>query len=363
MPTDIPFVTLQFEPGDIIVGDKKDLREGLSAIALHGQDLWLACDEGCRLERLSQAGSGPTFSSHQSFPLAEILDLPAARVEGKPEEEADVEGMDIDDGWLWFVGSHSVKRKNPKADDPRAQISEKLLKVSRDGNRHLLARIPLDGGVPRRAAGSRRAACIDSSPKSSALLEAIEASEDPHLLPFVTLPGKDNGLDIEGLAVRGMRAFIGLRGPVLRGWSCILELRLEAQDEKLKLLPLDGAVPYRKHFQNLNNLGVRDLLIHGDDLFVLAGPTQSHDGPHEIWRWKGAAKQAGAGPSDFQQVLVLPQREKEDRAEGFTVLDGSGASTSVLVVYDTPAETRLAKKGAVTADVFRLGEASRQSAA
>ena len=361
--TDIPFVTLQFDPDNLTVGDKKDLREGLSAIALHDQDLWLACDEGCRLERLSRAGSGLTFSSHRSFPLAGILDLPAARVEGKPEEEADIEGMDIDDGWLWFVGSHSVKRKNPKSDDSRQQISEKLLKVSRDGNRHLLGRIPLESGVPLRAAGSRRAACIDTSTKSSALLEAIEASEDPHLSPFVPLPGKDNGLDIEGLAVRGMRAFVGLRGPVLRGWSCILELHLEAQGERLKLLPLDGTVPYRKHFQNLNNLGIRDLLIHGDDLFVLAGPTQSHDGPHEIWRWKGGATAAGAGSSDFKQVLVLPQREKADRAEGFTVLDGAGASTSVLVVYDTPAEGRLARKGAVTADVFRLDEGSRQSAA
>ena len=356
MPSDKPLVTLQFDPDNVIVGDDKDLRTGLSAIALHNQDLWLACDEGCRLERLSRTGSDLEFSSHRSFPLAEILELPAPRVEGKPEEEADVEGMDIDDGWLWFVGSHSVKRKSPKDNDSREKISEKLLKVSRDGNRHLLGRIPLEGGVPLRAAGSRRAACIEASTETSALLDAIKASEDKYLLPFVPLPGKDNGLDIEGLAVRGMRAFIGLRGPVLRGWSCILEVRLEAQDDKLKLLPLDGTVPYRKHFQNLNNLGVRDLVMHGDDLFALAGPTQSHDGPHEIWRWKGGAKETGAAESRFERKLVLPQRKNADRAEGFTVLEQSGASTSVLVVYDTPAKGRLpkTKPGAVTADVFRL---------
>lgn len=356
MPSDKPLVTLQFDPDNVIVGDDKDLRTGLSAIALHNQDLWLACDEGCRLERLSRAGSDLTFSSHRSFPLAEILELPAPRVEGEPEEEADVEGMDIDDGWLWFVGSHSVKRKSPKDNDSREKISEKLLKVSRDGNRHLLGRIPLEDGVPLRAAGSRRAACIKASPESSALLDAIKASEDKYLLPFVPLPGKDNGLDIEGLAVRGMRAFIGLRGPVLRGWSCILEVRLEAQDDRLKLLPLDGTVPYRKHFQNLNNLGVRDLVMHGDDLFALAGPTQSHDGPHEIWRWKGGAKDTGAAESRFEQKLVLPQLKNADRAEGFTVLEQSGASTSVLVVYDMPAKDRLpkTKPGAVTADVFRL---------
>jgi hypothetical protein len=355
MSNDIPTVVLQFDRNRLEVGDKKDIRDGLSAVAFRGQDLWLACDEGCRLERLSRAGSELTFSAHRQFPLADFLDLPAEREEGKPEEEADVEGMDIDDEWLWLVGSHSVKRKNPKTGDSAAQIAEKLQKTSRDGNRHLLARIPLENGVPQRTAGSRQAGCIETSPDSSALLDVIRASGDKHLLPFVPLPGKDNGLDIEGLAVRGMRAFVGLRGPVLRGWNCILELRLEAEGKTLKLLPLEGAVPYRKHFQNLNNLGVRDLLILGDDLLVLAGPTQSHDGPHEIWRSKGAAKEGVTAGSDFQQVLVLPQREKVDRAEGFTLFDESGASGSVLVVYDTPAKGRLGKNdGSVTADVFRL---------
>ena len=351
MPTGSPVVTLQFDPTNLTVGEDKDIRNGLSAIALNGDDLWLACDEGCRLERLSRNGSERAFSSHRSFPLADFLDLPAERQQDKPEEEADVEGMDIDEGWLWFVGSHSVKRKNPKADDSPEKIAKKLLDISRDGNRHLLARIPLDEGVPIRSVGERRAGCIDTSPKSSALLDALKASGDAYLLPFVPLPGKDNGLDIEGMAVRGMRAFIGLRGPVLRGWSCILELHLEADGKKLQLRPVDGANLYRKHFQNLNNLGIRDLLIHGDDMYVLTGPTQSHDGPHEIWRWKNGAKGAGA---DLQWVFTLPETKKADRAEGFTVFDASGSSPSVLVVYDTPADGRLQKKAAVTADVFSL---------
>lgn len=353
MASDPSVATLQFDPGNLTVGDKKDIRDGLSAVALHGDDLWLACDEGCRLERLSRDGSALTFSSHESFPLSGFLDLPARQKQGEPEEEADIEGMDVDDGWLWLVGSHSVKRKNPKPGDLPDDVAKKLLKVSRDGNRHLLARVPIEDGVPRRSVGTRTAACIDTSPESSALLAAIEAAGDRHLLPFVHVPGKDNGLDIEGLAVRGMRAFIGLRGPVLRGWSCILELRLEAQERTLKLLPVDGRNLYRKHFQNLNNLGVRDLLIHGDDLLVMAGPTQSHDGPHEIWRWKNAAQAGTTASSGLERVLVLPARDHADRAEGFTVFDATEKSSSVLVVYDTPAEDRLGTSS-VTADVFRL---------
>jgi hypothetical protein len=345
---------LRFDPGNLIVGDGKDIRQGLSAAAFHGGYLWLACDEGCRLERLTRAGSELTFASHRDFPLTEYLDLPAIEEARKPPEEADVEGMDVEDGWLWLVGSHGVKRKNPKRRDSPARIAEKLRKTSRDGNRHLLARIPLDAGVPARTSGRRDAACIETTADSSALLDAIRTSHDPHLLPFLTLPGKDNGLDIEGLAVRGMRAYVGLRGPVLRGWSCILELRLAAEGDVLQLLPVDGAMPYRKHFQDLNKLGIRDLLLVDDDLLVLAGPTQSHDGPHEIWRWKGAARTRSATP-EFKRLLALPQREDSDRAEGLALLDASGASTSVLVVYDTPATSRLGSDdGSVTADVFHL---------
>ena len=40
------------------------------------------------------------------------------------------------------------------------------------------------------------------------------------------IPGKDNGIDCEGLAVAGDRVFIGLRGPVLRGWAMIIELQV-----------------------------------------------------------------------------------------------------------------------------------------
>lgn len=351
--TNTAVASLQFDRDDLTVGDDKDIRDGLSAIACDGTHLWLACDEGCRLERLTREGAGLAFGSHRAFPLADVLDLPAPAKAGKPEDEADVEGMDVDEGWLWLIGSHSVKRKNPKASDAPEEIAAKLQKVSRDGNRHLLARIPLDEGTIARRAGTRDAAGIGTTAESSDLLDAITAAKDPHLLPFLELPGKDNGLDIEGLAVRGMRAFVGLRGPVLRGWSCILELHLEAAGDRLQLQPIEKKVRYRKHFQNLDNLGVRDLAFAGDDLLILAGPTQSHDGPHQIWRWKHAARK-GSTSSEVERLLVLPSRDKADKAEGITVLDESGSSPVLLVVYDTPARERLSRNGAVTADVIRL---------
>jgi Protein of unknown function (DUF3616) len=338
-------VTLEFDPAQVTIGQDTDLRQGLSAVVLRDGDLWLACDEGCRIERLSRAGTG--FNGHTMFALKNLLTLPAAET-----EEADVEGLDVSDGFLWLVGSHSVKRKKPADDDAPAKVADKLKKLARDGNRHLLARIPIDGHALK-ANGSRKAGSIGTSATSSALLDAITSQHDPHLAPFIDLPGKDNGLDIEGLAVRDMRAFVGLRGPVLREWCCILELTLEADASgALRLMPLDGTVPYRKHFLKLHGLGIRDLAFLGDDLLILAGPSMAHDGPIEIWRWKNAA--TGGAPTPTP-LLSLPHGEGNDRAEGLTVMDqGTGGSPSVLVVFDSPSPGRLVGPNAVRADVYRL---------
>ena len=357
MPTTevIGSVTLDFDSEHLIIGVDTDIRQGLSAVALDGDSLWLACDEGCRLERLSRIRSGLTFAAHEVFPLENLLTLPAPST-----EEADIEGLHAEDGWLWLVASHSVKRKKPKKNDAAAAVAKKLADTSRDGNRHLLARVPIAGNVPRRVDGSRRAASIDSTAASSALLDALvppdnAAAADQHLGAFVPLPGKDNGFDIEGLAVAGMRAFVGLRGPVLREWCCILEVPLEDDGDRLVLTPGGDGITYRKHFLKLNGLGVRDLVVFEEDLLVLAGPTMAHDGPAEIWRWKNGAKPgASVSPSDITRLLVLPQRQGNDRPEGLALFEQGAGITSVLVVFDTPAPERRVSESSVTADLYRL---------
>ena len=355
MPTAEPpdTIELTFDRTLLTIGDDTDIRQGLSAAARSGDHLWLACDEGCRVERLSSGAGGRTFASHRTFPLDQLLSLP-----GTPDEEADIEGLDVDDGWLWLVGSHSLKRKKPKAADSASEAARKLATMTRDGNRHLLARIPIapDGLV--RLDGSRRAAALPATPRSSALLDAIASGDagrsDPHLAPFVALPGKENGFDVEGLAVRGMRAFLGLRGPVLREWCCILELELEAEGSRLRLRPLAGGLLYRKHFLKLNGLGVRDLLAVDDDLLILAGPSMGHDGPHEIWRWQHGTMAGSRGATTQpSRLLTLPQREGADRAEGLAHFDDAGGRR-LLVVFDTPSADRLSGASSVVADLYAL---------
>ncbi len=73
----------------------------------------------------------------------------------------------------------------------------------------------------------------------------------------------------------------------------------------------------------------------------------------EIWRWKNGVR-AGNGTPEVTRLLELPQGARVDRPEGFTVLEHSGGATTVLIVFDTPAETRLRGNCGVLADAYTL---------
>jgi hypothetical protein len=91
----------------------------------------------------------------------------------------------------------------------------------------------------------------------------------------------------------------------------------------------------------------------GDDLLVLTGPTMSGDGPARILRWKnavGCTESGVHGEEDAPHVLDLPYRGQADHPEGLVKWENGW-----LVVYDSPAESRLEGKGAVVAaDIFDI---------
>lgn len=361
MPTSARHVTLRFDPDH----DEDDVLRGqLSAVTQGGRELWVASDEMNSVERLTPAGEG-TWGAHRTFDLAEHLRLP-----GGPDEEIDVEGLDIDDGYLWLVGSHGLKRrKADAAKNPEKQIA-RLAELRADGNRYLLARVPLiaDEEGPRlvtRDEGDgtpRCAARLMGGDRGNVLTEALRF--DPHLAPFLQIPSKDNGLDVEGLAVRGDRVFLGLRGPVLRGWAVVLELEIEeSASGLLGLRPVgeDGA-PYRKHFLDLRGLGLRDMCFHGDDLLLLAGPTMDLDGPAGVFRWRdaiGADASQLLGKDALEEVIEVPygtgEHDAHDHPEGLCLFrETEGDAPALLVVYDSPDRRRTRGESGVVADVFPL---------
>ena len=338
------------------------VRDNVSAIVNDRDHLWLGGDEGTSIHRMTRQRSG-NFGDHVTFELKDILRLPAPA-----EEEIDIEGLDLDGGYLWLIGSHSAKRKKTDKDRTLPENLKRLTKVELEGNRLTLARVPLDGtSTPVEKHGRLTAARLAGDVRANLLTTALQ--KDHHLGRFVPrampdgsvqgIPSKDNGFDVEGLAVTGNRVFLGLRGPVLRGWALVIELRVaEAAPGQLTLEALGaGGEPYLKHFLPLQGLGVRDLVIHGRDLLVLAGPSMDLDGPVFVYRWQGGLKQSAdsiAAKKDLTTVVTVPFGVTKDHAEGLSLVTDS--PPSVLVCYDSPAKSRIrgANGTGVTADIFRV---------
>ncbi|REF00926.1 DUF3616 domain-containing protein [Thermomonospora umbrina] len=330
----------------------------LSAVRQDGRCLWVAGDETATVERLTALhdadGRVIGYGDQRTVALADLVDLPAG-----PEEEADIEGLARSDGWLWAVGSHSLKRKRIKDGQNDAKARRRLATVVREENRHVLVRMPLvpgADGLPEAVAedGARTAAVLGG--RGDSLTDLL--ADDPHLAPFLPIPSKDNGIDIEGIAAVGERLYIGFRGPVLRGWAVLVEIQPETHPDdprRLRLRRVDGQARYRTHFLDLGGLGIRDLCPDGDDLLILAGPTMSLSGPVRVLRWPGAAKIEAADvvrADELETVGDLPHGDGEDHAEGIAVLDEShGAGPTLLVVYDSPAGDRLTDDGGIHADV------------
>ena len=344
----------------------RDIRESLSAVAQTGRHLWLGCDETATLERVTQLQPGH-YGEHRTYRIGDALDLP-----GDDDGEVDVEGLAWAPPYLWMVGSHGRKRGKPDPEDGVEKAFAELADVDEDENRYLLARIPLeedaDGGglVPRRSCAdgsgaTLTAARLKGKGQRNALMRALR--KDEHLRRYLKVPGKDNGFDVEGLAAAGGRLFLGLRGPVVRGWAVVLELEPAETADRPERLKLKRIGPegrrYRKHLLDLDGLGVREITADGDDLLVLAGPTMDVRAPATLFRWRGAVTlEADSinGRDRLQPLMDLPHDVDggADHPEGICCVQNEGGhADAVLVVYDSGGPRR--QDGpAVLADVFRL---------
>lgn len=310
----------------------------LSGVAVTADTMFLAPDEGSSLLRLRRAPGGGSLDWEAPEPVA-LTD--AVALKGGPEDEVDAEGLDVVDGCLWVAGSHSAKRKRVRPGTPPEEIGPRLAEVGPEKGRRVLARLPLREGPdgPRTVRAGEEVAGLGEAARLPSGRRGLwgALADDEHLAPFLGVPGKDNGFDVEGIAVRpahhGGGVVLGLRGPVLRGWAVLLEVAVHADGPKLVLDRLD------KCFVDLEGLGVRDLARDGDDLLVLAGPTMVLDGPARILRLRGAA----AGPlppaitaGEVEEVTEVAVGRGCDRPEGLAVLP-----EGLLVLHDTPAPHRL----------------------
>lgn len=252
--------------------------------------------------------------------------------EDKPLE-LDAEGVAFDDGSFYVIGSHGRPRhepgKNASKIEARAKASSRVFRIRFPSGSIDMMTGKLDG-LPE----------VSTSLNLTRIFRAQAALE-----PFVDKPLDENGLTVEGVAVRDCVLYAGLRSPVPEDRrAAILSVPLRAlfDGETRKECTVIETVLRRLQLGvdcNGKARGVRDLATFGGRLMVLAGPV--NDPP------KGASIRQG-------DYTVFAYGDEGDKIEGFDLkgygsdikpeallpLDDSDGKLRALLLFDGPDEGR-----------------------
>lgn len=274
-------VMLDYRPlGEAFRTGKKPRIANVSALAAHGDTLWSASDEGATIERLKAEGPAETV---KRFTAVESMVLNAVFPAFEPlsaNVEADLEALcfDAQARRLWVCGSHCWSLG--KHGDESTFLTDADMRRRRRA-RTLLGFAEVDDGG---ALSNGR--CLPAGEEEGGLLAALARVGDACLNESLRKLSKQGGLDIEGVAASGDTVLIGLRGPVCRNDAIVLRARVEISATGLAISEPLGVVRLA-----MGGLGIRDLLIGGRDILVLAGPTGDPDQPgthiFAVHRWAG----------------------------------------------------------------------------
>ncbi|MCJ2118849.1 DUF3616 domain-containing protein [Methylobacterium sp. J-001] len=255
-----------------------------------------------------------------SLVAGRFIRLIDATQKGEPLE-LDAEGVAYADGAFYVVGSHGRPRREHgqgAEGDARAEAT-----------RHLF-RIRLDPKAVDPETGQLRA---EPEITGTAALAQIIA-DIPALAPFHDRALEEGGVTVEGVAVRGGRLHVGLRGPVLAdGSAAIVSVPLAGLfDGKPGTGTLATvALGPDSHGQKR---GVRDLVAVPDGFLILAGPMLDPEdgavaaGDYTVFAWDGTG-----APRKRRDLAGYPRKEKP---EALLPLDENADGQRVLVFFDGP---------------------------
>jgi hypothetical protein len=161
--------------------------------------------------------------------------------------------------------------------------------------------------------------------KSTTLSAAIAATKV--LQPFTQLPCKENGVDIEGLAVRDGLLRVGFRGPVLqRGFVPVMTCSFANPVTASEILYL-----------NLGGRGIRDVERVQGGFLVLAGPVSDIPASFQLYFWDGTDCTPGVeNPVGVQPLTLLGEVPTPPgaKAEGLAVEAESTDHYTALILFD-----------------------------
>lgn len=282
--------------------------EDISAIGFLGKYLLIGADEGNTIQVLAPNEE----QARAQYRVINNIELPVPNAD---KEEIDIEGITISDNTVYVVGSHSLNRTTIRSDKTYQENLERLLKVKNEDNRKNVFKFKLDIDT----------GILNSSIKQKSLQKILE--RDDLLKRFVNIPSKENGIDIEGIAVKEDRLYFGFRAPVLRGkYVPVMTVKFKDINNKDK---------YELCYVSLEGNGIRDLVAVDDGFLILAGAMGDGISPYQVYFWDGRDTLLGSDktPAKLQLLGEIPTVQGA-KAEGLAIMEKKANGYKVLVVYD-----------------------------
>ena len=225
------------------------------------------------------------------------------------EGDPDGEGAAYDNGFFYVTGSHGRARNS----------TEKSSVPS-----YVVFRIPVDKATGKPAKGSdKKVVDVEASTR---LHDVIHDSAD--IGKFFNVLLADNGANIEGIAVKDGRMYLGFRGPSTDSNAFILSV--DAAKVFTKKDPVGAKVAKVKLGPNA---GIRDLAAVEGGVLILSGPVNDQAVVPSIFFWNDQS-----GDLKTLGELEIPEKLKADKAETLLILrDEKGKPYHVLIMFDGPA--------------------------
>jgi len=287
----------------------------LSAIGRVGATLVVGADEGTGpdgdiniIQVLSQQADNQYVVSN------DIVVFTGDKENGR---ELDIEGIAVEGEYIYVVGSHSSKRKRVKTDKSykknRKTFNHKS--IDDESNRDWLYRLKVN-------------AQIQLTEKKAITLRGL-MQKHKVLKTFSQIPSKENGIDIEGIAVVDDWIYVGFRGPVFRNnYVPVLKLKFDDAENTASLL-----------WVNFGGGGIRDMAKVEDGFLIISGPVGDGPGAYSVHHWDGRDMIPGEKreQAEIGQMIKLGGIDSPEggKAEGILVLEETGSNAyKFMVIFD-----------------------------
>jgi hypothetical protein len=237
--------------------------------------------------------------------------------------ELDGEAVAFADGFFYVVGSHGHPRDADHRLEPLRDADKIAAEIKAASK---VVRIKLDPATVD-ADGRLKDGAKPEIAVSDRL--RVKLQEWRLVQPHVDQRLDENGLTIEGAAVKNERLYVGMRGPLLNGdrdaapvYSASLMSLFEGAHADPRMVELGLGEAGR---------GIRDLVVFDKGFLVLAGPGTEVEGDYTVFFWDGVKQQA-------EPLGTLPKftdnKGQQVRPEGIVPLDVDGDQLRLLVLFD-----------------------------